>query len=184
MKKICVLDIETTGFSHDKDCILEIGMVELNLETGEVKPLLDEVFRENKLSARHHKAWIFENGFMTLEEVRKAPLFENISDKVQDILLRYEYVSAWNSAFDMGFLLSRGFSITNELPCPMKTSADWFGIKNKWGKTGKWASVDEAWKHLFGEDTGYNEIHRGADDAAHEAKIMYELYKKKVIWQK
>jgi len=184
MDKILVLDIETTGFSHDKDCVLEVGMVELDLTTGKVKSLLDLVFRERHLSARHHNAWIFENNFMTLEEVREAPLFEEKKAAIQKMLNRYDYMAAWNSDFDSKFLISRGFNLPEVLPCPMKSSASWFGIPNKWGKPNKWASVDEAWKRLFGEDTGYEEIHRGADDAEHEAKIMYELYTKKVIWQK
>ena len=40
----------------------------------------------------------------------------------------------------------------------------------------KWPKVEEAHKHFFG-DIGYVEQHRGADDAYHEADIVYELFK-------
>ena len=40
----------------------------------------------------------------------------------------------------------------------------------------KWPSVEEAWKHFF-PNVPYVEQHRGADDAKHEALIVYELYK-------
>ena len=42
--------------------------------------------------------------------------------------------------------------------------------------TPKWPKVEEAWEHFF-PDVAYIEQHRGADDAVHEAKIVYELYK-------
>lgn len=183
MNKILVLDIETTGFNHDKDCILEIGMAELSLDTGIIKPILDKIFKEKHLSRKHNDAWIFKNNYMTLEEVRNAPNFEDVKDEIQEVMNKYDYVAAWNSDFDTGFLESRDFKLPKVLPCPMKSSASWFGIPNKYGKKGKWASVNEAWKHLFGEDTGYEEIHRGLDDSVHEGKIMCELYNKGVIWK-
>jgi len=40
----------------------------------------------------------------------------------------------------------------------------------------KWPKVQEAWDFLFGK-TNYIEKHRGADDALHEAQIVYKLYK-------
>ncbi|KKN18291.1 hypothetical protein LCGC14_0957340 [marine sediment metagenome] len=36
---IAVVDIETTGFSHQKDCIVEIGIYELDLSTGKCRQL-------------------------------------------------------------------------------------------------------------------------------------------------
>lgn len=41
----------------------------------------------------------------------------------------------------------------------------------------KWPKVEEAWEHFFPE-IEYIEQHRGADDALHEAKIVYELYRR------
>jgi len=168
--KILVLDIETTGLSSRKNEILELGMVELDLETGDTKPLFDKVFKSPNLRASDHNAWIFENGFMKIEEVRDAKPISEYQEEIQTMFNKYKYVSAWSSSFDFGFLEQDGFIIKGKLPCPMKTSAEWFAIPNKWGKLGKWASVDEAWTRLFGEETEYKEIHRGYDDAVHEAK--------------
>ena len=61
-KEILVLDIETTGLQSDKDLILELGMVKLNLETGEITTLFDAVFKDARLTARHREAWIFQMG--------------------------------------------------------------------------------------------------------------------------
>ena len=50
-------------------------------------------------------------------------------------------------------------------------------LPNKNGYSGyKWPSVEEAFQYFF-PYTGYIEKHRGADDAEHEAMIVYELYK-------
>ena len=49
-------------------------------------------------------------------------------------------------------------------------------IPNKWGKD-KWPKVEEAYNFFFpGND--YVELHRGADDAFHEADIVFELIKR------
>jgi len=180
---VLIGDVGTTDLQPSKGCLLEVGLVELNLKNGKIKPLFDEVFREKGLSAKDRKAWLFENGYMTHEEVRVSEPFEVYEQEIQSILDKYENISFWNSSFDCGWLRSRGFSLPNELPCPMKTSAKWFDLPYKSGRgRGKFASVDEAWVHLMGENTGYKEIHRAGDDAIHEAEIMYQLYKKGVIW--
>lgn len=44
----------------------------------------------------------------------------------------------------------------------------------------KWPTVEEAWRHLFPSNT-YNELHRGADDARHEALIVFELYQQGIF---
>lgn len=178
--KILIADIETTGFNRKIDCILELGLVELDLETGKTKTLFDELFKESHLSAKHRNAWIFENGFINPQDVRQAESLESYRREIQAIFDSYKYLSAWNSDFDTGFLLARGFKINNILPCPMKTSASWFNLPYPSGKLGKWANVEEAWSKLFIEE--YTELHRGCDDAIHEAKIMFELFKKGVIW--
>ena len=44
----------------------------------------------------------------------------------------------------------------------------------------KWPSVMEAWKEMF-PMIDYDEAHRGLDDAVHEAKIVYEMYRKGIF---
>ena len=44
----------------------------------------------------------------------------------------------------------------------------------------KWPKVQEAWDFFFGK-TNYVELHRGADDAKHEAMIVHELYKRGIF---
>lgn len=43
MKKILVLDLETTGFLNENGKIVEIGIVELDLDTGDCKIIYNQV---------------------------------------------------------------------------------------------------------------------------------------------
>lgn len=173
--KILVLDIETTGFDHRRDCILELGMVELDLTTGEVKELFDERFKEAHLSARHHNAWIFANGFMDHDDVRGALSLNNYKGEIQQILDRYRNrITAWNRPFDIDFLKSRGFDFGKDIPDPMRESTKYFRLTKRNGSCCKWPTAQEAWDKLFPEIVKI-EKHRGLDDAVMEARIIYQL---------
>ncbi len=195
MKKILVIDIETTGFLNQGGSIVEIGIVELNLDNGEVKIIYDSLCKEDILSASHReyldyvakgeippktaKGWIFGNSDLTPFEVKNAPAFQVVKKEVQEIIDNYPLgITAFNKRFDLDFLKSRGIEVKNELPCPMLLSTDICKLPNQNGFSSyKWPKVEEAWDHFFGKDSGYIEKHRGADDAKHEALIVYELYK-------
>ena len=118
--------------------------------------------------------WIFQNSDLRFEEVLDAPSLVSQKEEIQDLLDRYR-VTAYNKAFDFGFLKDRGFQI-KELDCPMHLSTPIVKLPAPNGRRGfKWPKVEEAWDYFFG-DTGYIEAHRGLDDAIHEAKIVYKLY--------
>lgn len=179
MNKILVLDIETTGFLNQGGSIVEIGIVELNLDNGEIKEVYNSLCREEILTAKHRDApfgWIFRNSDLKVEDVRKAPDFKIVKKEVQEILDKYPLgCTAFNNAFDFGYLRNRGIEIKS-LPCPMKLSTSICKLPNKNGYSGyKWPSVEEAFAHFFPEEK-YEEKHRGADDAFHEAKIVYKLF--------
>ena len=53
MDKILVIDIETTGFQKQGGSIVEVGIVELDLETGKAEIIFDSLCRESILSERH-----------------------------------------------------------------------------------------------------------------------------------
>ncbi len=201
-KEILVLDIETTGFQYQKSdkiingkryvspggCIVEIGIVKLNLETGHINAIFDSLCREKRLNALHLQepyGWIFENSDLTPEELRKAPMLDDIAIEVQTIINDFPLgITAFNKKFDFPYLESRGFTFPNILECPMMLSKDIVKAKFKNDKKGtganKFPSVEEAYKFFFPEST-YIEQHRGADDAVHEAEIVYELYKRGVF---
>lgn len=171
--EILVLDIETTGLSPANDYILELGIVKLNTETGEITALFDEVFKDPNLTAKHRNSWIFQNGFMNIEEIRSAKPLIDYSSKIQNILNPFKgRITAWNRDFDRNFLKENGFDLGPCVPCPMKASTDFFKIEGSRGY--KWPKAQEAWNLLF-PSTHKIEAHRGLDDSIMEAKIIYEL---------
>jgi len=186
--KILVVDLETTGFLpkpgkklNQGGSIIEIGAVELNTVTGEIKEVFNSLVREPLLSKKHRSAWIFKNSSLTVEEVRNAPKAEVVYPKFQAVLDRYVYgVTAYNIKFDVNFLHSRKLRVHHKLPCIMDAATDVckipFPSKTVYEKY-KFPTVEEAYKFLFPE-SNYIEAHRGCDDAKHEAKILRELIKR------
>ena len=176
MNKILILDIETTGFLQQGGKIVEIGIVELDLSNGNKQIIFDQVCHEKGITKEEcEKAWIIQNSTLTVEEIRTSKPLHILQPTIQDIINQYQHgATAFNNAFDFGFMENRGFVFPKKLACPMKLSTNICKIQTARGY--KWPKVEEAHKHFFG-DVGYVESHRGADDAFHEADIVYELYK-------
>ena len=177
MQKILIIDIETTGFSKTSSKIVEIGIVELDLATGEKQIVFDQVCQEQGTAIEELEAsWIVQNSTLTAEAILAAKFLHDMTPEIQDIINQYEHgATAFNNVFDFGFLESRGIIFPKKLPCPMKVSTDICKIPSPRGGF-KWPKVEEAHTYFFG-NVGYIEQHRGADDAYHEADIVQELYK-------
>lgn len=181
--QIAIVDIETTGFLNQKGLIVEIGIVSLNLQTGEINIEFDSLVKEpgfNKAHTTHPYGWIFQNSNLKYDQVCQAPPLVDCFDQIQSILDKYPTgLTAYNASFDLPFLRSRSFTFT-ALPCPMIAATPVVNLPPFPGKsTPKWPTVQETWNYLFGDKTGYIENHRAADDAGHEAKIVYELFKRR-----
>lgn len=176
MKKILIIDIETTNFLNEGGKIVEIGIVELDLENGNTEIIFDHVMHERPITlAEVQNAWIIKNSSLTVDQIRRSKQLNEYRDEIQQILNGYPNgATAYNNAFDFGFMENRGFTFPKKLACPMKLSTDICKIPGKRGY--KWPNVQECYEHFFGK-TDYIEQHRGADDAAHESKIVYELFK-------
>jgi DNA polymerase-3 subunit epsilon len=173
MRKILIVDIETTGFKT-RDCIVEIGITMLNLETGERRIIYDEIVKEKNFGEEHRNAWVFKNTSLKFEDVMSSEPLDKAY--LQDIFDQAP-ATAYNKKFDMRFLKDRGFNI-KELDCPMILATDVCNVKKNGRK--KWPTVEEAWKYFFPNEK-YIEKHRGADDSLHEAKIVFELYQ--ILWR-
>ncbi len=180
MKEIAVVDIETSGFQNQGGLIVEIGIVSLDLETGNIANEFDSIVKENDFSIKHSRSpygWVFQNSDLQYEDVDAAKSLIEMLPEIQTILNKYPLgATAFNKQFDFGFLKSRGLEI-KELPCIMLTATDVVGLPPNPGfSTPKWPKVEEAWEYFF-PNTEYIEAHRALDDARHEALIAYELYK-------
>lgn len=175
--EILIIDIETTDFLQSGGKIVEIGIVSLDLATGNKKVLFDEVCHERPITRKEvEDSWIVKNSDLTVDQIRQSRQLKDMQSEVQSIINAYPNgATAFNNAFDFGFLENRGFMFPKKLACPMKLSTDICKCPGRNG-TYKWPNVMEAYRHFFG-DTGYVEKHRGADDAYYEADIVLELYK-------
>ena len=174
---VIVVDCETTGLDPHYDLILEIGIVELNLLTGETRILFDSIIKEPMFGEEHKYSWIFENSDLSFDDVMNAPILDEVKPEIQAILNRNS-VTAYNKSFDFGFLKSRGFDVPNELPCIMKTATNILKIPFRRGnKKYKWPNCQESFEFFF-PATDYIEKHRAADDAIHEAMILYEIFQR------
>ena len=177
-KKILIIDIETTDFLHRGGKIVEIGIVELCLETFTKNIIFSEVMHEKGITKEEvENAWIIKNSTLTLEEIRQSKPLDFYKEGIQQIINSYPAgATAFNNAFDFGFMEDRGFKFPKKLDCPMKLSTDICKIPHPNGRGYKWPKVEEAHLFFFG-DVGYVEQHRGADDAFHEADIVVALYR-------
>lgn len=176
MNEIIVLDIETTGVSAKWDKIVEIGIVKLDLDTGNISPIMDYIVHEKGITEEKlANSWIINHSDLTIEQVKYSINIEAVLPKVQLLANTYP-VTAFNRKFDIGFLEERGIKFPNLYPCPMIELTPIMAIKTSKGN--KWPNVNEAYRYFF-PDASYNEKHRGFDDALHEAQIIYELHKLK-----
>lgn len=176
--KILIIDIETTGFINVGK-IVEVGIVSLDLKNNDIKVLLDYVTYEDGITEQEIKdSWIIRNSNLTLEQIKYSLNFKYLKPKIQKILNDHPGgATAFNKKFDFGFLRDRGITIPKELPCPMLEATNVCKISKKRRVPGyKWPKVEEAYKFFY-PDEPYVEKHRGADDAIHEAKIVYALHK-------
>lgn len=178
-KRILIIDIETTGFLQKGGTIVEVGMIELDLETGKKEIVFDSVCHEEGITREQvESSWIVANSDLTVEDVRTSPKLKDLIPMIQTIVDQYPLgMTAFNRDFDEKFLTSRGIVFGELLPCPMLISTDICKLPSPRGRGFKWPKVEEAYAFFFPE-RDYVEKHRGADDAMHEADIVYELYKR------
>lgn len=177
--KILIIDLETTGFLKEGGKIVEVGIVSLDLDNGEKEILYDKLVHERPITLKEvESSWIVQNGYITVDEIRNSNQLVNELPDIQYIISSYrDGATAFNRSFDFDFLESRGVRFPKKLPCPMLLSTEICKLPSVYGKPGyKWPKVEQAWKHFF-PDVEYVELHRGADDAFHEASIVYALHK-------
>lgn len=172
--KILVVDIETTGFKHHSDAIVEIGIALVDTDTKEVELVFDKVVRDKKFKPVEHRyAWIFQNTTLTFEEVENANTLESFHDEIQEWFNKYK-MTAYNKAFDVRFLNAAGFKM-DEVKCLMNTATQYSQYRTKTGKVKK-PKVDEIYNQFFvKEGDEYVEKHRAGADALDEAKILLRM---------
>lgn len=173
--EIVIIDIETTGFLNQNGKIVEFAAVKLDLDNGNIYPLMNYVCYEDNITKEEiENSWIIKNSNLTSEQIRYGINIKNLKKSIQDIADKYS-VTAFNRVFDITFLQAKlDIRFSNLYPCPMLELTPIMKLPKRFGDY-KWPNVNEAYKYFF-PDSDYIEQHRALDDATHEAEIVYQLH--------
>lgn len=117
-KPLAIVDIETTGGSPTGDRVLEIAII--RLENGRREVFQTLIDPETRIPP-----WISSITGITEEDIRTAPTFNDVREKVQDMLKDAIFV-AHNARFDYGFIKNEfkrhGMSWRSDMLCTVKLS--------------------------------------------------------------
>lgn len=182
-KDILVVDIETGNLNHevnnfepDNCTICEIGIVNLNLDTGVVDIVFNKTCREDKLCSP--SSWVFKNTSLTYEEVTKSDNLRNFQKDIQDIF-NTKPVTSWNQGFD--FKVLENSLKTLEIPLkfwdPMLVLTDYLKIPHASGYGYKWPKLQEAFEY-FNPGEIIEQEHRAIYDAKIAAEIIFQAVNK------
>ena len=180
--EILVVDIETgvieptlNNYDLDNCQICEIGIVNLDLETGESRIIYDRTCQERP--GAHPSSWVFKHTSLTLEEVTDSQHFHDLKPHIQEILDDSKPVTSWSHDFDLAILESRGLKIPSTFWDPKTTLKPLLEIHHPSGQGYKWPSVQEAHKYL-NPDKILQQTHRAIQDAKIEATIIHQAVEK------
>ncbi|MCW4051475.1 MAG: hypothetical protein NWE89_17270 [Candidatus Bathyarchaeota archaeon] len=178
--EILVVDIETAAHDPrlddlrilDNSVITEIGVVKLDLESGRVEQLFNEVCSENKVCSP--ESWIFRNSSLTHDEVSSAPHLNEFKAKLQSLFDKYPTTSWWHE-FDLKRLEhpSRGIKIPRKFWDPPFTLKSFLKIPFPDGTSIKRPKVTEAFRFFY-PGQNLDHPHRAILDAEVEADIIYQ----------
>ena len=97
-----IVDLETTGFSHRSDKIIEVGAVELEKRNGWH---IVEVFYSRINPYRHLPMSIQNLTGLKDEDVKGAPGFDDIADQLL-VFMEGHKIIGYNVGFDKRFLIA------------------------------------------------------------------------------
>lgn len=177
--QILVIDTETTFYNNNslQECIVEIGISEIDTRKNSVKKVYDEVIAYDLdvvYWGKKDDVWIFNNSTLSKEDVdiksgRSKPI-EQVVREVRE-LVKGKIATAYNVAFDFGKFLQISpwyidntkhprYSDPNQMlqftlaKCIMLEAAKVCKLPGRFGY--KWPSLDEAINILQIKPENYN----------------------------
>ena len=181
--EILVVDIEIGNIDVTKDkwavenCLIcEIGIVNLDLDSGEIKPVFDQTCRED--ISPDPESWVFKNTSLTCKMVNESTHLKDFKDELQKIF-NSKPVTSWNHEFDFKHLEcpSRCLTIPTKFWDPKRTLKNFLKIPFDSGTGYKWPKVTEAFKYFY-PNKKWQQNHRAIDDATIEAAIIFQATEK------
>lgn len=176
MSILRVLDVETSG-TEATDEVVEIGIVHLNIETGEIRRFTDRLFGASKplppeVRAVHH---------ISDEMLKGKPLFKDAGDETihGNAWFAAETVAfgAHNAAFEAKFIdekLRRGLPLLCSYKCALR----------RWPEAPKHSNQAlRYWLNLDLDPKDCDPPHRSLPDAWVTAHIFRELFRQGVTLQ-
>ncbi len=170
------------------DLVLDIGICEISLSRGTVKPVFSsvvgydtELWDESKVNS-----WIFDNSSLKLADVASAPRLSKVVADVKRMLMG-KWVTSYNVQFDLDrFLYKFPWNmkgIIREVRDPMFSAAEVCKLENKDPniKSYRFPRLEYAYeKILDGKDpAGINgpQAHRAMSDAMMASYVLLQMYK-------
>jgi DNA polymerase III epsilon subunit-like protein len=110
MKNLLFLDIETTGLVPEKAELIELSAVRISLQSGEEKDVFDElIWQEKEIPPFIQRLTGISNTMIST-----APKFSEVRERFQNFLHPSDIICGHNISFDIGFLQTKGFSLSNK----------------------------------------------------------------------
>ena len=178
--KIVIIDIETTGFNRDLDSIIEIGIVELDIKSGQIRTLFNSQVKDTNFDVSQH----IDNTFIKTSGIDIYEISESISIKEceEDLQLIFDNYrcAAYNRTFDFGWLESRTFSIPMKLMDIMRFCIKLFSNCKSFKFQDVYRFITDQLNDFITKyltRTYYKSNHRAIDDAICEAEVLFYLIK-------
>lgn len=181
--EILVVDIETANIDITKNiwdiknCLIcEIGVVNLNLDSGEIKSLFNKTCKD--YNSPDPESWIFKYTSLTSKMVEESNNFEDFTDELQEIFIR-KPVTAWGHNKDLRILTSfpRYLRTPSTFWDPKCVLTNFLQIPLDSGGGYKWPKVTEAFEYFYPNEK-WQQTHRANDDAKIEADIIFQAVEK------
>lgn len=177
---IMVVDLETGQIDTSKslqdlenNVICEIGIANLDLDSGSIKPVFSQICKED--IAPNPKSWVFECTSLTCKQVSESNHFNEFKEQLQDIF-NDNLVTSWGHDFDLANLEHRGLVIARKFWDPKRTLTNFLKIPSSEWDGFKWPKVTEAYQYFYGKPM--QQTHRAVDDAIVEAEIILKATEK------
>ena len=158
--------------------IVEIGIVELDINTGERKILFNAPIYEDGVE-KCNGMGAFNISNLDIIDVKKSNGLESYREVLQFIFDNYR-ITSYNTTFDLEILELRGFKIPKKMMDMMK-------FVRRLLPKGKY-NFEFAYRYFYNlrenvtgkylKNKNYEEQHRAIDDAIHEVELLFLLINK------
>lgn len=118
MSSVLIVDVETTSLKSEIGSLIQVGVSELDKETGMIKPVYESYINDGV--PIDPKAWIFENTPLTPAKIEEKWVSIAVVKEILTELFKDKPVTAYNKEFDFKWLRSRGVEIPIEDECIME----------------------------------------------------------------